>query len=231
MASMATFSRIKAPIACAIILAFFVAGAVMDFPDYGKAIYKSAEAVDYDEYKDQTGFPAGEGYEELTSVEEINSAEKNYILKVDAKELEPLKLYREISEKKYYTRKFAKYIGTDGGVGTFYVAKLKSGEKIIVFIDDRSFDIPKSGTVELPVASTKKMTNTEVVDFLQDATGLSEENLQYYVDTAGEWRESEDGQKIQDKAVIRGMLAFLIVVIPCGFLFSYTEKREEKKNR
>ena len=68
---MATFSRIKAPIACAIILAFFVAGAVMDFPDYGKAIYKSAEAVDYDEYKDQTGFPAGDGYEEMTSVEEL----------------------------------------------------------------------------------------------------------------------------------------------------------------
>ena len=229
MASMATFSRIKAPIACAIILAFLVAGAVMDFPDYGKAIYKSAEAVDYDEYKDQTGFPAGEGYEELTSVEEINSAEKNYILKVDAKELEPLKLYREISEKKYYTRKFAKYIGTDGGVGTFYVAKLKSGEKIIVFIDDRSFDIPKSGTVELPVASTKKMTNTEVVDFLQDTTGLSKDNLQYYVDTAGKWRESEDGQKIQDRATTRGMLTFLIVVIPCGFLFTYTEKLGAKK--
>ena len=150
---------------------------------------------------------------------------------MDAKELEPLKLYREISEKKYYTRKFAKYIGTDGGVGTFYVAKLESKEKIVVFIDDRSFDIPKSGIVELPVASTKKMTNTEVVDYLQNATGLSEENLQYYVDTAGEWRKSEDGQKIQDKAVTMGMLAFLIVVIPCGFLFTYIEKREEKKNR
>ena len=51
------------------------------------------------------------------------------------------------------------------------------------------------------------------------------------MDTAGEWRKSEDGQKIQDKAVTMGMLAFLIVVIPCGFLFTYIEKREEKKNR
>ena len=73
------------------------------------------------------------------------------------------------------------------------------------------------------------MTNTEVVDFLQDTTGLSKDNLQYYVDTAGKWRESEDGQKIQDRATTRGMLTFLIVVIPCGFLFTYTEKLGAKK--
>ena len=46
---------------------------------------------------------------------------------------------------------------------------------------------------------------------------------------AGKWRESEDGQKIQDRATTRGMLTFLIVVIPCGFLFTYTEKLGAKK--
>ena len=68
---MATFSRIKAPIACAIVLAAVLACGVMWIPDYGKDIYSETKAVDYDEYKDQTGFPAGNGYEELTKVEEI----------------------------------------------------------------------------------------------------------------------------------------------------------------
>ena len=69
MTSMATFSRIKAPIACAIVLAAVLACGVMWIPDYGKDIYSETKAVDYNEYKDQRGFAAGNGYEELTKVE------------------------------------------------------------------------------------------------------------------------------------------------------------------
>lgn len=72
-------------------------------------------------------------------------------------------------------------------------------------------------------------TGSWALSRLQDLTGLSEKELQYYVDTAGKWRQSTDGEKMADQATTRGMLAFLIVVIPCGFLFTYIEKLGAKK--
>ena len=144
MVSTAAFSRIKASITFAILLATFIACGGTLIPDYGKAIYKSAEPVDYEKYEDQTGYPAGAGYE---------------------------------------------HGNTEGGVGTFYVAKLKDGQKMLIFIDDRAFTIPKSGIIELPVASTKKLKNEKVINKLAEYTGLSNDALTYYVDVAGKWRD------------------------------------------
>ena len=184
MVSTAAFSRIKASITFAILLATFIACGGTLIPDYGKAIYKSAEPVDYEKYEDQSGYPAGAGYE---------------------------------------------HGNTEGGVGTFYVAKLKDGQKMLIFIDDRAFTIPKSGIIELPVASTKKLKNEKVINKLAEYTGLSNDALTYYVDVAGKWREGEDGQKIEERAMERGVLTFILAVIPCGFLFNYIEKLGAKK--
>ena len=169
MTSMATFSRIKAPIACAIVLAAVLACGVMWIPDYGKDIYSETKAVDYDEYKDQTGFPAGNGYEELTKVEEIINTDHNYIVNVDTKDIKPANTYKDILGTTYYYKKSAKYIdsNTNGGVATFYVIKLKSGEKILALIDDRAFTLPQTGCVELPVASTKRITNKTIINKLE----------------------------------------------------------------
>ena len=231
MVSTAAFSRIKASITFAILLATFIACGGTLIPDYGKTIYKSAEPVDYEKYEDQTGYPAGAGYEELTSREEIIEAEENYIIKVEAENLEATTMYKELSGTGYYIKKTARYEhgNTEGGVGTFYVAKLKDGHKMLVFIDDRAFTIPKSGIIKLPVASTKKLKNEKVLHKLAEITGLSQDELTYYVDVAGKWREGEDGQKIEERAMERGVLTFILAVFPCGFLFNYIEKLGAKK--
>ena len=231
MVSTAAFSRGKASITFAILLATFIACGVALIPDYGKVIYKSAEPVDYEKYEDQTGYPAGAGYEELTSREEIVEAEENYIIKVEAENLEATTMYKELSGTGYYIKKTARYEhgNTEGGVGTFYVAKLKDGQKMLVFIDDRAFTIPKSGIIKLPVASTKKLKNEKVLHKLEEITGLSQDELTYYVDVAGKWREGEDGQKIEERAMERGVLTFIIAVIPCGFFFKCIEKLGAKE--
>ena len=182
MVSTAAFSRGKASITFAILLATFIACGVALIPDYGKVIYKSAEPVDYEKYEDQTGYPAGAGYEELTSREEIVEAEENYIIKVEAENLEATTMYKELSGTGYYIKKTARYEhgNTEGGVGTFYVAKLKDGQKMLVFIDDRAFTIPKSGIIKLPVASTKKLKNEKVLHKLEEITGLSQDELKWY---------------------------------------------------
>ena len=151
MVSMATFSRIKAPIACAIILGAILGWSMANFPDYGRYFYNQTAPADYDKYTDQTGFPAGEGYKELSNRADIVEAEENYVVTVDVKDLKSANMYKSILKSDYYYGKFSKYnnANTEGGVGTFYVAKLKSGDEVIVLIDDRTFTIPKSGTVKL----------------------------------------------------------------------------------
>lgn len=93
---MITFSRVQPAIACAIILSAFIAWGLANIPDYGKAIYENAQAVDYDKYSDQTGFPAGQGYEELASYDEIIEAERNYKIVVDVTELVSTEIYKDI---------------------------------------------------------------------------------------------------------------------------------------
>ena len=185
---MIAFSRIKDSIACAIIIGAILGWCIMLIPDYGREIYNNTAPVDYDEYTDQTGFPAGKGYEVLTSRKAIVENEKNYIIKIDTSDLESTNLYKAIGRSKYYTSKFAKYDrgNLKGGVGTFYIAKLENGDKILVLIDDRTVTIPKSGAVELPVASTKSVDTMELADKLEEITGLTEDELTYYVVTTKE---------------------------------------------
>ena len=203
----------------------------MIFPDYGREIYNNTAPVDYDEYKDQTGFPAGKGYEVLTSRKAIVENEKNYLIKIDVSNLESTKLYKAIGESNYYTNKFGKYTegNIEGGVGTFYIAKLENGDKILVLIDDRTVTIPKSGAVELPVASTKSVDTMELADKLEEITGLTEDELTYYVDTTEAWRKSEEGQRIRERALTVCAVVFVGVTIICSFLFTYIEKLGAKK--
>lgn len=229
---MIAFSRIKDSIACAIILGAILGWCIMIIPDYGREIYNNTAPVDYDEYKDQTGFPAGKGYEVLTSRKAIVENEKNYLIKIDVSNLESTKLYKAIGESNYYTNKFGKYTegNIEGGVGTFYIAKLENGDKILVLIDDRTVTIPKSGVVELPVASTKPVDTSELADKLEEITGFTEDELTYYVDTTEAWRKSETGEKIEERAIIIGGSVWVSVAIILSILFTYIEKMEEKKN-
>ena len=229
---MIAFSRIKDSIACAIILGAILGGCIMIIPDYGREIYNNTAPVDYDEYKDQTGVPAGKGYEVLTSRKAIVENEKNYLIKIDVSNLESTKLYKAIGESNYYTNKFGKYTegNIEGGVGTFYIAKLENGDKILVLIDDRTVTIPKSGAVELPVASTKPVDTSELADKLEEITGFTEDELTYYVDTTEAWRKSEAGEKIEERAIIIGGSVWVSVAIILSILFTYIEKMEEKKN-
>ena len=229
---MIVFSRIKDSIACAIILGAILGWCMANIPDYGRYFYNHTVPVDYDKYTDQTGFPAGEGYKELSNRADIVEAEENYVVTVDVKDLKPVNLYKSIVKSAYYYKKFSKYnnANVEGGVATFYVAKLKSGDKVIVLIDDRTFTIPKSGTVKLPVASTKEMDSMKIIEKLEEFTGLTEDDLYYYVDTTEIWRKSEEGQKIRERALTVCTIVFVGVAIICSFLFTYIEKLGAEEN-
>lgn len=80
----------------------------------------------------------------------------------------------------------------------------------------------------MPVASTKKMDKMSAVNMLGEITGLSDEQLYYYVDTAGKWRDSDDGQMIKNRALIISCIEFILGSIVLSVLFIFLEKRAEK---
>ena len=80
MVSTAAFSRIKAPIACAIVVGGIFGWGMANIPDYGREIYNNTAPVDYDKYMDQTGFPAGNGYKELSNRADIIEAKENCVV-------------------------------------------------------------------------------------------------------------------------------------------------------
>lgn len=84
--------------------------------------------------------------------------------------------------------------------------------------------------MKLPVAGTKEMESTGFIEKLQELTRLAEEDLDYYVDTTEAWRRSEEGQRIRERALTVCAVVFVGVTIICSFLFTYIEKKEEKKN-
>ncbi len=69
-------------------------------PNYGRSIYNQAQKVDYDKYTDQSGYPAGDGFEELTTYDEIKKNKYNYIIEVDAEDLTPISVYKSLQEKR-----------------------------------------------------------------------------------------------------------------------------------
>lgn len=199
-------------------------------PNYGRSIYNQAQKVDYDKYTDQSGYPAGDGFEELTTYDEIKKNKYNYITEVDAEDLTPISVYKSLQEDEYYKRKFAVYDDEkDGGTATFYTAKLKSGEKVIVLIDDRTFTIPESGRITLPVARTGIIEYTSILDAMMEETGLMKDEVRYYVDVAGVWRKGPEGSKIEGRIRFVMNVMFLAGAPLLTVILYFMDKKSEEK--
>lgn len=103
---------------------------------------------------------------------------------------------------------------TVNGIGQYYTAVLESGEKILVFVDDFALDLPKKGVITLPVA--KKMYMNTVSDTfreIQKEQQIPEENINWYVDTAGNWRNSSEAKAINGRRYFGRFLIFVLVAV------------------
>ena len=62
---------------------------------------------------------------------------------------------------------------------------------------------------------------------IQKEQGISEENIKWYVDAAGEWRNSEQAKAINDKKFFRGILIFLLVAAIEIIIFKIDKMKHE----
>lgn len=221
------FNRMPDEVQFIIITGAFIVFLVAAIPhSFEKKAYRNTPSVNYEKYEDQAGYPAGEGFTDIKSVADMEEL-KNFTITVDVKILTPTHKYRSILDKSYYG-KIMRQIqnSTVHGIGQYYTVVLESGEKIIVFVDDFAVDIPKSGTVTLPVA--KKMYMNTISDTfreIQKEQQISEENISWYVDTTGNWRKSEQAKTIEGSRFRVGLLTFVLVAVIESILFALEKKR------
>lgn len=212
--------RIPEGLRAGIVIATFAAWILANMPPYTKIYYTRTEAVDCEKYHDEyTGYPAGNGFDELTTLDEIKEYKGNYILKVDVSKLTPVKVYGDLEKRNVDKDKFYSGLTRIGcenmnyGVGRFFAAELSSGDRVCVFLDDHSLMFPRSGEMVLPIAKTEATGNGRVKELLREKTDLTAEETEVFVDAAGEWRMGKEGQKAYHMVMFLLIASFVVVFI------------------
>lgn len=207
----AAFYRLKDGIFLGIVFAAFMCSAVTYLPNYQRYAYDKTPYVKYDKYDQRiAGYPAlEEGFPMVNSVQDVMDNKKyNFLLKIDMKDLKPINRYYGIKSKYIYTSNFRRNIenNQEGGVCQFFVAKLNSGESVMVLIDDTTFRLPESGMVTLPVA---RYRSANLTSWFEKPDEISNDNFKWYIDTAGCWREGKEASKAETVRNIIMVISFL----------------------
>lgn len=208
----AAFFRIPAKYFVGIVLCTFISMGIAFVPNYQKKAYRGAESVDFAKYyQDGVGYPAGLGYVPVKSIADIEKFRSTtFLLEIDVKNLQPLNYFHGIQTDTYCTTAFKRALSNnlDGGIGRYFVATLDSGEKVFLFLDDTTLDMPKSGVIKLPVAKRQKWMPP--MQHLKQAKEVASENMEWYIDAAGTWRKGEEATKVE---LIRGWILIISFVV------------------
>lgn len=149
----------------AVLLTFFF----VIVPNYQKYAYRATEPKAYDKYENYAGYPAAEGFPVIESLDALDAVKKrNFTITLDVSELIPLDFYMNIVERTYSTNGFMRMINNNdfGGVGRFFIAKLASGEQVLVFLDDTTIELPDEGKVTLPIGKYVHLKECSFLDVL-----------------------------------------------------------------
>ena len=139
---------------------------VVFLPPYERFVYPQSEINQADINEDNDyksiGCKPGDDFTVLDasklSKEEVRSYDGLYALKIDAKNLEPLGIYRPAAFSTgvsgYLKNKVTLFWERmDDAYGQFYMATFADGEQMAIFINDRAFRVPSKGEVILPIAN------------------------------------------------------------------------------
>lgn len=149
-----------------------VVGAAVYLPPFEKVVYTKSNTYEYEEIQqDSYGY---EGYRGGTSVPVVDASdesqeleidpEKFFVLKIDAKNLEPLGIYRpasyDASSGEYETSAFkVLFLRMGDSYAQYYLATFANDQKVPVLINDRLVKIQKSGEITLPIGSVSLDSN------------------------------------------------------------------------
>lgn len=229
------FYRLSNNMQFSIIVAAFFSVLVGFIPNYERMIYSQTEPVagfDADCFMEYTGYPAGDDVPELVSREEILEKDHGYTLVVDAETIKPLHIFLGLSEDTMTESAFERFMNRDENkeaMGQLFSVELENGDTMIVLLDDYALKLPRSGPVKLPIGKTEKLLWSDVIEYLTDKYDFSEEEMAYYVDMAGSWRESDIAERIETVRVLSWVSVFIIVAVGTYFIVKKTDRKERKR--
>ena len=228
------FYRLSPTKVLRLIITVWTAFIVAFGPNYQKIAYQDTPARDYGYYDgyddDNAGYPAGEGYPVLQSVQEMELYD-NYVIEVDVKNLEQTNVYEYLLDGKMFGRAIGRAVNnniSDYGIGQYYVATLENGEKILLLLDDTALKIPKSGKMVLPIGKTCRSKTNGFFSEIQEKYQLPEGKSIEYADMAGRWRESEQMKELQNKKTymyLGTMVGMIIIQVVIHVIYINVRKR------
>ena len=223
----ATWFKLSSKAKTSFLIAFLLVILFAILPNYDSRLYSKAEPVN--DKTGSIGYPAGDEVPVMKTWEEIVKTKTVFTIEVDASEIKPTGVYLGLSRSTVTKSKFLRFFmgfGNDyeTSMGQYYSAKLDNGDKVIFFLDDHVVKLPKSGRVKLPRCEVKISGVTAQI-YLADKTGLSKEDLFYYVDASGTWRTSQMAKKGMNYRLCATGAIILIVVPLIYFLLWLIERK------
>lgn len=208
------FHRLGDKALACLVSSAFIALFLAYIPNYQKWAYEHTIPIAYDKHNDHSGYPEGGGYPVVHSIEEIRQ-HNNFIIRIDVADLEPVDVYEGIRSNGYSTKKIWRIFNPDeeGGIGRYFIAKLESGEKVVLLLDDTVLDFPKSGIMTLPVGKVNEGYYKEVLNEVYARAEVDEESKNWYINMAEAWRKGRESKKMEGKQESILVAAFIICML------------------
>lgn len=242
---MGMLSRIRSDILVKIIISIIIAIIVGIVPNYQRSIYKKLEPLTTEDVEKLTpqfamGYLPADGSHNVSSVEEIKDS-SYCTIKLKRSDLHPTGYYRILDEaqagvqhssgrrtpdqnnpiimKKGLSIWMMNNMGPQ--YGQFYVAKLKSGEQVIVLLDHTL--LPGGNkTIQLPIGRVEKTYPLNTFTKISQKFGLNETG-KWYVDMAGDNFINSD--KMDNLGYIRFGIAMITFILTYLLLSIFIYKR------
>lgn len=188
-------------------------------PPYEKLVYLKSVArsnADITENPQNIeGYKGGEDVPVLdatnVSTEIAKESGQIFVLKIDAKNLKPMGIYRPVSYDTSYTACETNvfkvmFLRIKNSYAQYYMAEFANGEKIPVLINNRMVKIPHSGEVTLPIGKMRLDS---------DLAKVSSENLtdEWYINAATGFEKSADMRQFLNIRTIAATGLGIILVI------------------
>lgn len=246
---MGMLSRIRADILVKLIIGIVIAFFVAAVPNFQKYIYQKMKPLTASEVNERTvqksiGYLPAKDIQNSGSVEEIKAV-SYCTIKVKTSDLHPTGYYKILDESKvgvkegtgrktprqnrlkYKSNHFAIWLMNNVGpqYGQFYVAKLESGEQIIVLLDQTVLSYGKSKEIQLPIGRKADKYPTNFFESISEKYNLGE-NGTWYVDMAG--NNFINSTQMEKLGIIRfgvGILSFILSYLILTVCFSIVRKR------
>ena len=221
------FNRMRDEVALGLVAAAFTIFLFVFLPNYQQIAYHNTEGKEFDRYEYYVGYPAADDYPTVNSIEEIKAKRiDTFTIEVDVTSLKPLDLYMNLEKTEFTTNSFARLLSNKGTerLGRFFVLSLASGEEVVVFLDDSTINLPKRGEVTLPIGKLYEAKKSKLFEKLKEVSGI--EDIEFYIDMAGDWQDSEEATKLERVRMIMTVVLFFgLWILYSKLLIKLCEKK------